>query len=471
MRQQQPIIIGISFLLSSILILLVQQEPFFWDTIQLGSRHANWFYANGFGNGLLPDEMDSGHIPAFGWYLAGAWKLLGRNLMVSHWAMLPWIFLVIWQSFRLVQNLRPQWLWPGTALLLADPTLLAQLSLISPDIILVGAFLLGVNSILQQQKLGLTVAVVLLGLVSLRGMMLGVGLFLWDLYRHLPLPATQRWRSIIQLLAPYLPGGLLAIAYLAYHYVLKGWIGVHDDSPWAASFAGAGLMGMVKQLIIVAWRVIDFGRLFLVVGLLLAWKASGWIWSGRIKDFLALAIIIGLILALPAIISPGLAQHRYLLPFYLSLSLLFVLILPEVQPFRWRSLLYAIVMAGLVSGHFWVYPANMAQGWDASLAHKPYFEGRQQIIDYLKEQQIELVQVATVFPEVGSLDDRELNNESAGFKEWERSSEEFVLYSNVMNDYPDEFVEELHRDWLVRKEYERRGVWVILFQRPLAENH
>lgn len=58
-----------------------------------------------------------------------------------------------------------------------------------------------------------------------------------------------------------------------------------------------------------------------------------------------------------------------------------------------------------------------------------------------------------VFFEVGFLDDCELNNELVGFKVWEWSLEEFVFYSNVMNDYFDEFVEEFYCDWVVWKEY------------------
>ncbi|MEO0723480.1 MAG: hypothetical protein AAFZ63_02985 [Bacteroidota bacterium] len=447
------------------LVLLVQAEPFFWDTIQLGSRHANWFYQQAFSQWLLPDDMDSGHIPAFGWYLAKCWQWFGRSLVVSHWAMLPWILLVLWQIYRLVDHLQPAWLWPGVLLLLADPTLLAQLSLISPDIILVAGFLLAVNSILRHERINLAVAIALLGLTSLRGMMLGIALFVWHMYRQFPLTRSGRWKILFSTLLPYLPGGCLALTYLGYHYAVKGWIGVHDDSPWAASFAATGIGGMIKQIIIVAWRLLDFGRIFLLLGLVLAWQASNWYWSGRLRQLLALTIIVGLILGLPAVLSPGLAQHRYLLPVYLCFGMLFLELLPQIKPIRWRNTIYSLVMAGLVSGNFWIYPDSIAQGWDASLAHKTYFNGRSQAINYAQKEQIALADIGTAFPEIGSVDDRELNGEITGFSPWQAQSFNYILYSNVMNDFSDEFRNTLATGYRPIFSYRKRGVTVILYEK------
>ena len=464
--QRGPLSIGVfSLLFSIILLLLVQGEPFFWDTIQLGSRHANWFYQNSFSSWLLPDAMDSGHIPAFGWYLAKCWQLFGRNLLVSHWAMLPWILLILWQLYRLVSYLQAEWLWPGFVLLLAEPTLLAQLTLISPDVILVGGFLLAVNSIFQQERVGLVLAIILLGLVSLRGMMLGIGLFLWEVYRQSPLAQNNRWRNLFITLLPYLPGALVALAYLGYHFAVKGWIGVHEDSPWAASFAGTGIGGMTKQAIIVAWRLVDFGRIFLLIGLILAWQASGWYWSGRLRQLLALTLITGIILGLPAIVSPGLAQHRYLLPVYLCFGMLFLELLPQLKPIRWRNMLYALVLSGLVSGHFWVYPDSIAQGWDASLAHKSYFSGRQKVLDYAEQNDIAFAEICTVFPEVGPVDDRQLNGVVDGLSSWSADQQQYILYSNVMNDFSDEFREHLSTQYRPILEHEKWGVKVVLYRK------
>ena len=40
-------------------LILTARLPFFWDTLQLASRHAHFFYENGFSSLFLPNDMDS----------------------------------------------------------------------------------------------------------------------------------------------------------------------------------------------------------------------------------------------------------------------------------------------------------------------------------------------------------------------------------------------------------------------------
>ena len=69
--------------------------PFFWDSILLGSEVGQHFFNNGLGAWILPTELDSGHPPGFGWYLAVWWKFLGLSLPVAHLAMMP-VLILIW---------------------------------------------------------------------------------------------------------------------------------------------------------------------------------------------------------------------------------------------------------------------------------------------------------------------------------------------------------------------------------------
>jgi hypothetical protein len=489
--------------IASILIaLLVANEPFFWDTIQLGARHALWFYEQDFSTLLLPDDMDSGHIPAFGWYLAACWKLFGQNLLVSHLVMVPWVCLVFLQIVLLARKLQMSniklWKTIAFVVLASDATLIAQLSLISPDIILMGAFLWGMNAILalsspfsrplphgqagtpalpgrqgalldRRKKskavfIQLGTAVILLGLVSLRGMMVAVGLFIWQLYLVYQ-KGNFSLRETGKTLLPYLPGGCLALFYLAYHYYAKGWIGTHDDSPWAASFASAGGLSLVKQAAIVGWRMVDFGRIFLFLGLLLAWWRSGWVWRKEIKSAVALVLILGVILALPAIVSPGLAQHRYLLPVYLSLAWLLLNVLKEVPSAAWRNGIMILVILGQLTGHLWIYPDTIAQGWDASLAHKPYFEARAAGLDYLQKNAIPLPRVGTTFPEIGPLHWRNLNNQKPGMVPLDFATNTYIWYSNINNDFSDEQIGILRDEWKPVFSFRENGVHLTIYHK------
>ena len=53
-------------ILFTILTYLVSDHIFFWDTVQLGAKHGLHFYDTNFSEILLPDVIDSGHVPVFG---------------------------------------------------------------------------------------------------------------------------------------------------------------------------------------------------------------------------------------------------------------------------------------------------------------------------------------------------------------------------------------------------------------------
>ncbi|MBK8112814.1 MAG: hypothetical protein IPK46_22180 [Saprospiraceae bacterium] len=66
-----------------VLVLLSLDHIFFWDTVQLASKQAHHFYEGSMFDFLLPDDIDSGHLPFMGWMLAWAWKILGKTLWIS----------------------------------------------------------------------------------------------------------------------------------------------------------------------------------------------------------------------------------------------------------------------------------------------------------------------------------------------------------------------------------------------------
>ncbi len=87
------------------------RHPFFWDTIQLASRQAQWYYDQHFKYLLLPDVIDSGHPSGFGMYLALCWQWLGQSLLVSHLAILPFVVLILLGLFRLSKIFKGYLAW------------------------------------------------------------------------------------------------------------------------------------------------------------------------------------------------------------------------------------------------------------------------------------------------------------------------------------------------------------------------
>ncbi|HMQ89496.1 MAG TPA: hypothetical protein PKB07_17990, partial [Flavilitoribacter sp.] len=483
-----------------------QDHILFWDTIQLGAKHAWWYYDTGFSRFLLPDELDSGHPPFFGMLLAAVWKLAGGpNLVASHWMMFPFLTGIIYQLFTLTAKFpsfhpsQPQAKAPSHplssveafggggltpslphplsssaaafgagGLFLLDPVLLGQSILITPDIPLVFFFLLGLNAIENKRKTWLTFAVAGLALISMRGMMTAAGLYLyalltgWDRDR-------KWWLQGLKTALPFIPGGLAALAFLVYHYQVKGWIGYHPDSPWAPGFERVDFRGLLKNIAVAGWRWLDFGRIFLWLGLaFLLWR-GGWktFRDPVVKKAFTLVGVLSFTLSISFLSYSGLQAHRYLLPAFLSFTLFFLTVINRsaISP-KIKTGVFLVVLTGLATGNCWIYTDKVSQGWDSTLAQWPYCDLRDEMLDRMEAAGIPLDRVGTAFPEIGPLKFRDLSDRTDGMVEKDLERQNWILYSNVMNDFSDAETDILAADWIKWLELKDNGVKFILYKRP-----
>ncbi len=443
---------------------------FFWDTIQLGAKHALFYYENNFSSILLPDSFDSGHIPSFGLYLAFCWKIFGKSLAVSHFSILPFLFGIVWQSFLLLRLfINRKYLFLALIIFLADPTLLGQASLVSPDIILVFFFLLGLNAILRNKKFFLFVSITGLILVSMRGMMVAFAIFLFDVVFNVQLFNVKS--AVIRLLKKswvYIPGVAIFFAFSLYHYKAKGWIGYHEDSPWAESFTMVDYKGVIHNLGIFIWRLWDFGRIFLwiVFFVIVVKKFKKLRTDKTFHQLIIILLIIGVSLSISFILYKYLSGHRYILPVYLMFSLITTyLVFEKLESAKLKYTVFTVLLMGLLSGNFWIYPPKIAQGWDSSLAHLPYYKLRTDMMQYMKINDIRIEDVACTFPnnmeqKYLNLDDSEIKHSNLNL-----DSNQYVLYSNIYNDFNDEQIERLSKDFILEKEMKKRGVFIRLYRK------
>ncbi|MCB0630023.1 MAG: glycosyltransferase family 39 protein [Saprospiraceae bacterium] len=477
-HNRSRIVFWIVLVLFAGLTYLARQHVFFWDTVQFAGKHGLWFYEQNFRSLLLPPEIDSGHPPVFGWYLALVWKLLGKSLAVSHWAMFPFLAGIVWQLYsmgkRLLKNIPVFWL---VLIPLADPVFLGQSVLVSPDVVLVFFFLLAVSAFREGRQSQLGLAYLGMSLISLRGMMITAAFALVTAWGWLQ---TRRKRD--QFVAPkwiltFLPAGLLSLAFLWVHYSHTGWVGYHSDSPWAPSFDRIGTAGLLRNFIIWCWRWLDMGRVFIWVSLIfilildriktgrtlrtyyLRLKTSSY--SGFFRLFLS----ISLLLSYSFLTYRGLQAHRYLLPCFLLFSILTVLIIDRFPFSRIRKFLLPLLFLGLLSGNLWKYPDDMAQGWDSTLAHWPYYQLRKKTLTYLDEQGIPPEEVGTAFPEIGPFGPHDLSGREVGFREKDLTRDKWIFYSNIMNDFSDAELKDLQQNWVEKLRLESWPVKVILFER------
>jgi len=451
------------FLLFIVLTIAVRNHFFFWDTIQLGSYHGQWFYENQFSDLILPSFIDSGHFPGLGIYLAACWTLFGKSLAVSHFAMLPFLFGVVWLIYHIANHYTDQKKALFLLLLLiADPCYMGQSVLVTPDICLLFFFLLGLYAILKDKNTLISLAALGLAISSLRGMMVVVILFLFRVIFF----SKKDVKSLFITMLPFVPSGLFGLAFLGYHYQQTGWAGYHEDSPWSPAFEKVSFKGFLYNIALLGWRILDFGRVFLIVAILILFYRNGlsaWKESIQFRQLVGLLILLVILLTPSLLIHKELLGHRYILPIYISLSLLvFYLISTYVHRFR---LWFSVIIIGLFLGNFWVYPKGISMGWDSTLAHLPYYNLRNKMIDFIDEKEIPITSIGTGFPNRSGLKYSDLIDRDVSFPMKDLEHQDYIFYSNIFNEFTDSEIAELEKEWEVLQSYEQMRVCVILYKK------
>lgn len=458
------------------LVLATAGLPFFWDTIQLASRHADFFYYNDFSSIILPNEIDSGHIPTLGIYIAAIWKIFGRSLFVSHIAMLPFVLGIVWQAIRLIRKFIPEkWQFAAIIILLLDPTLLAQCTLVSPDVLLVFFFLMALNNLVLGKRQLYIVALIGLTLSSMRGMMSVAGLFFADIIirfydnRH-ALDFKKIFSTIFRATRPYLPALLIGCLFFSWHYYKTGWIGYHKEMPWYQYFEIVDFKGVVRNTLILGWRLIDFGRLFLwVTAFTFLWHFFRYRPSlPKPAVFLFIILItVFLSLAHAVILHMNLSGHRYLLPVYLLVAVLVLFYLYNVTGENFpRKFFTWLLIIGLLTGNLWVYPDRIAKGWDSTLAYIPYFPLRMKMINFMKQEGIRPEETGTSFPNEGIIDHIDLSGNKSSFAEMDLLNNNYIFYSNIFNNFTDSELMKLKKEWHAVNELRLMQVKIILYKNP-----
>ena len=127
------------------------------------------------------------------------------------------------------------------------------------------------------------------------------------------------------------------------------------------------------------------------------------------------------------------------------------------------------MLTGMLSGNFWIYPDNIAKGWDGTLAYLPYFPLRGKMMNYMEKEGIAITETGTLFPNLSRLRYIDLNESEDAFAELDLKTNHFVFYSNIYNDFPVEQLSELKNHWRMLKEYKFMGVKIILYASPAVK--
>jgi len=433
---------NICFALCSLFYLLLfflsYQLPLFYDNILFSSKIPDHFYQNGFLSFPLPTNIDTGYGPLWSWYIALGWKILGKSLWVNHLLCLPLLITTAWFYLKVASYfLSNDNLWIATVLLLLEPTYLAQSTMASIDALVVMGFMGGLYSIIYNKKWLLVLLSILLAMTSVRGVVLVFVLFV----NQLVFQYYQHQKIHTKLILPYLIPASFFIIWILIHYKQTGYLLVREDSPWATHHQLAGFKQMLNNLKYIVWMLLDFGRLFLHLPLFLLvifiiWKRKSF--HTKTKILLHWCIWPLLLLTIILCIRTNPILHRYFMVYFLLISILAVCFFTKHLKKKQFNFIFILVFVGLISGHFWIYPDRITQGWDASLAHLPYFKLRSEMMDYINQENINYNEVATGFPMYNSYYHTNLIKNKNQFNPLHKRKlleSNYIIYTNVCNDF------------------------------------
>ncbi len=439
---------------------------FFWDNVIQISAPANWYYENNFSSLFAPDNIATGHPPLIGLYLAAAWKIFGRSILISHLAMLPFTFGVLAQIYILAKltSLSRAERWLVLLIILADPTLLSQLSLVTFEVPQMFFFLLTINSVLRKRRLLQGTGFMLLILTSLRGTICGGGIVLYII--------LYEWKSgfkyILKELKYFLPGIFVFLLFISSFYLNKGWV-VHNSvsQRWEGMASFEDIRGIARNVLILVWRLIDFGRIGIWVTLfLILYRAINK--GSKLDEIQNKILILGgsqlAVMALFTIPFSNTLGHRYFLPVIVLASLFVgVYVIKTLQRYA-IILLFNLLL--LIAGSLLIYPDHIAQGWDSTPAHWGYYGARKEMIEIITQKYQIDEKIGTFYPNIESPKYIDLEERQPLFKAADISSDQLIFYSNVFN-IDDATLNELFSSgrWVKSEEVINRRIRCILFSR------
>ena len=162
----------------------------------------------------------------------------------------------------------------------------------------------------------------------------------------------------------------------------------------------------------------------------------------------------------------SLSAHRYLLPVYLMVSLMAAyLIFEKIKSSKLKFTLFTLLLGGMLSGNFWIYPLGVAQGWDSTLAHLNYYGIRQKMMVYLKNENLDIEQIGSAFPNITPQKYMDLSNNLKAFPLKDLNANKYVLFSNIYNDFNKDEIKLLEKKFKLKKEFHSLGVFIRLYEK------
>jgi len=442
--------------------LLYFQTGMFWDSVTILSKPATYLFNTGLFHFHYPADIDNADPQLVPFYIALAWKIFGRSILVTHLAFLPILISILTAIFHLAKKIFPRELASFVFMLVClDPTLMSQSIGLYQDSFLILFFILSINFLIGKNKIGQAIFLLLMCLVSRRGMLLAFALMLANF--------ANRWffekRSFVKTLKstflPYLPACLFVILFVIWRLYAFGWFFTTSQTNSGQLVDGHGILR--NFIVLVRW-FLDDGRLvlWLAFGIIFLRnrEKTGFISSNKeLFTYFVAVLLVMMAVTLPLANPFG---ARYLAIHYLIFSLILSKLIISQVSIRKAKALFILLAILLFSGNFWIYPEKISQSWDASLSNLAYFNLKKQTVDYFENKNIDIETVGVGFPLNAPFNFSELNNDKRHFNNINFKSNNWIVYSNTFN-LTDEQIDTIKKLPLVQ-EFKKGTVFVRIYK-------
>ncbi|MDR3129117.1 MAG: hypothetical protein LBU03_02575 [Tannerellaceae bacterium] len=357
-----------------------------------------------------------------------------------------------------------------------ESTILTQVVMASPDIVLLTASVIALRAVFQRKPVWLAISLIFLCSTNMRGVFTGFMLFFSHIYFDLKVTNHRQkydLKKFLRLLLPYIPVFLLLLAYFLYYFSHNAWFFSEEGaSNYSEHYSLPEDVSMImKHFAEFAFRFVENGRFLIsliALCLLIAILKKKWSLSEEEKTLgLFFFLMTGLFL-LFVFITRMPFNPRYFMLHFLILSLLTLKLLINRWKDRKIKTTCWIILFFTLTGHFWIYPEKISQSWECTLLHIPYYTVRKECFEYIDSNQFDYNELAANWCLYGNRGFVELKNEGKVVGTNVENAKYF-LYSNIA--VSDEEVDEFKNRnlWIPIKHFEKTPVFITLYKRN--ENH
>jgi hypothetical protein len=453
---------------------------FFWDSIACLSKPALFFYDTNLSTIIYSGIYDNGDPHLIPFLLASFWTLLGKSILVSHFIFLPVVAGTVYQILKFSKNISltdkntdPFIFFLFTSLIiLSDPSVFTQIILLGIDLWVIFFGVYTLNKIITNQKVPLSLAFLGLCMTNRRGMIIAAVLMIAYVLKIFILDKKKlSIESFFTTVIPTLPACLFVLSFILFRLLYHGWVFSSPDSAWAGTSGLVNNYEFIRNCAIFIWRNIDFGRisLWIMLGIIL-WKFGFKSLFIKETHFLWLCYIllqIAFICVTIPLTNPFGARY-FLIQFILLGAIVAKLTFIWFSQKQAKYISTGLIMV-LITGNFWLYPEKIAQNWDCTLKHLPFYSLREKCFDFMEKENIPYDESAAGFCLYGDQKFIDLKEGNRIIKSEIDEKTNFFLYSNISN-VEDELINELHSSWKKIEEFEKNGIFIQLLKKNKIDN-